>query len=647
MILQVDIADKDKLDDGEILESALPLHTFPRWSKFIDACHLCNGPVGNFNELNLHHHTVHNTQDFIVKCSQCDANFNRLFVFMNHMTSRHSNHHLMHCCLMCNKVFQNLKQLQHHAKLEHDHEYKDIHQCQLCGLFLDSSSLLHKHVTSFHFLEDGKATKSKRRSIEEVEQSLRLKRSKSEKVLIKVEDENTTGKEYLNSESDEASSLEGKPSRSRRKREAKRHGGLKRSSNPRKSYHSNMFGSEINSFEKLFADELNGTSKYSSSLHLNISENCQLLGGEIPDEYALKVSNVRWRDLLICGICKIPFSSINDMFNHADNKHSSRSKLFQCKSCDNEFTALCESPLINHLVERHFHEHLKFCCLVCSKMFYNLPSLINHYKSHDSKFELLVCLICGWYAKTLEDLKEHKSFHLTMEKSENQLLCEKVFEKFNSGAEPSVRNHCVAEFEKNSDGTVTDECQSRFTIDWSFGKYQCPVCILSFVNPFELFVHQRLKHPKDVFKKIYSCLLCTDKKDYSNLFTFVNHATSKHLDNAKFTCIVCTKVFWNYLALANHYKDVHPTFPCVFCCHCGKIFMNVTVASSHFKALNLLRTPEERQLLKEGKIQEETSHICHVCARSFKSRGTLLNHVKTHETLELSDLLQCHICSKL
>lgn len=302
--------------------------------------------------------------------------------------------------------------------------------------------------------------------------------------------------------------------------------------------------------------------------------------------------------------------------------------------------------------------------MVCSEMFFDLPSLVNHSKLHEGKFKLLVCLICGWYAKNLDDLREHKACHVTADKSENQLLCERVFDKFNSGTELSIRNHFIAEFERKPDGTVNDECQSKFLIDWSFGSYECPTCVVSFSKPFDLFVHQRLKHSKEVDKKIFSCSLCIEKKEYSNLFTFVNHATgirktfpvkkllkkfylAKHFEHAKFTCVVCAKVFWNYLALANHYKNVHPSFPCIFCCHCGKIFMNVTIAASHFKSLNLMRTPEERQLLKEGKLQEDTNHVCCVCARNFKNRGTLLNHEKTHETLEPSELLQCHLCSKL
>lgn len=611
---------------------------------------LCKAPVNNLMELQSHHEAVHNVRDVEILCYFCDDTLKSVFGYTNHMTIKHPEvEHLKHCCLMCDKIYSNLEFLQKHVKSEHS-ECRTFFQCYFCGRVFDTFTTMQKHSQK-HLKRDAKTANMKKRctiETETVEQTSRTKRHKSDKLFVKVEDESASEKEMFESESDyqEPSSSDEKPTRRSRKREVKSYGAQRRANNSPRIIQLSIFGPEIDTFEKLYDEELNGTSNQ-FVLHLNVSESCKLPSGEIPEEHAVQLNPLRWRDLLICGICKIKFTNINDMFDHADDKHSMRSKLFHCHNCDSDFTTLCESTLVNHLVERHYYEHLKFCCMVCSKLFYNFSSLLNHYKTHEGKCELLVCLICGWYAKTLEDLKEHKAFHMRIEKSENQLLCERVFDKFSSGAEPSVRNHCVAEYEKNSDGTVKDDCQVRFAIDWSFGNYQCPACVVNFPNPFELFVHQRLMHPKDFFKKIYSCSLCTDKKDYSNLFTFINHATSKHLDDAKFTCIVCAKVFWNYLALAKHYKNVHPTLPCVFCCHCGKIFMNVTVAASHFKALNLLRTPEERKLLKEGKIQEETSHICHVCARNFKSRGTLLNHVKTHEVLEPSDLLQCHICSKL
>lgn len=156
-----------------------------------------------------------------------------------------------------------------------------------------------------------------------------------------------------------------------------------------------------------------------------------------------------------------------------------------------------------------------------SKLFYDFLSLINHYKIHNGRYEILVCFICGFYAKTLDDLKEHKAYHIHMEtsKPENQMLCERVLEKFNKGFESNTINLEIAEYEKNSDGTVTMECQRRFTVDWSFAQYQCPLCFINNSNPFELFSHLRLKHPKEQeqTRKIYSCNTCVEKKEFSGM----------------------------------------------------------------------------------------------------------------------------------
>lgn len=645
LVVKLDILDNERLDNGEISEEALNSMNLFKWSDLVKSCETCDTPVDNLIELNSHHEATHIARIVQISCTKCPRKFKKIFGIMNHVEKHPEMEHLTHSCIICEKIFCDLSLLNDHVTSTHPEYAYCIFQCFICGQFMESSDSLVMHYQSVHLKIVQPAVVVKRRIVVEPV-ARRPKRVKREEV-IKFEEVTDTEVESVN-DYDEENSSDDQNSRMRRRsrKEAKNSSGRRRSNNPQKPP-ADFYGPEIDTFDKLFADEINGTSNLIQPLHLNVSEEFQLSDGEVPDEHTSKIGTLRWKDFLNCGICKLKFNDINELTEHADSGHSTRAKLFSCISCDGEFNAMCESPLINHLIERHFYEHLRFCCLVCSKMFYNLPSLRNHYRLHEDKFEFLTCLICGWYAKTFDDLKEHKAYHETIDKSENQILCEKVLEKFSTGAEAMVRNHCVAEYEKNADGTVKEEFHTRFLVDWSFGRYDCATCKENFPNPFQLFVHQRLKHPKDIFKKNYTCSLCFDKKEYSNLFTFVNHATVKHLDSGKFTCIVCSRVYWNYLDLANHYKNVHPAFPCVFCCHCGKIFMNVTVASSHFKTLNLLRTPEERRLLKEGKIQEEMSHICHVCARSFKNRGTLLNHVKTHEVLEPADLLQCHICSKL
>lgn len=147
-------------------------------------------------------------------------------------------------------------------------------------------------------------------------------------------------------------------------------------------------------------------------------------------------------------------------------------------------------------------------------------------------------------------------------KPDNQTLCENVLEKFAKGIEKNTINREVAEYERKPDGTVSDECQQRFLVDWSFAQYQCPLCFAQHSNPFELNVHLRLKHPKDQdqTRKIYSCKTCLEKKEFSGLHYFINHAAESHFPSLRFTCVVCSRLFWNYLALVNHYKNVHPSF---------------------------------------------------------------------------------------
>lgn len=129
---------------------------------------------------------------------------------------------------------------------------------------------------------------------------------------------------------------------------------------------------------------------------------------------------------------------------------------------------------------------------------------------------------------------------------------------------------------------------------------------------------------------------------------FINHAAEFHFESLRFTCVVCQRMFWNYLALANHYKNIHPSFTAVFCCHCGKLFHSITSGAIHYKKIMIMLTEEEKKLKREGKLEtEESSHICHVCGKSCKNNYTLVKHITTHEEPDPSKMLQCHICSKL
>lgn len=649
-----------KNEDGSVEDQ----NHFSKWSDFKISCSICTKdeltPIDYF----LHHSNEHmdrivpdkHSPAFKFTCSDCpEENFASLVVFCTHKIQKQNNQELSFRCIVCSKLFWNYVAYSTHLRLSHPTFQHFI--CTICGKMFDKFSIFNHHLTTVHGSHDADGISVKKRKkdvlkICKMKTCEKVKRSK----VVTDESESDMSSEEFESHSDDASSDESQP-RIKKEKKVKK---LKlepisrrRPNNRHRPEKQTLFGPEINSPEKLFANEIAGTSIFTCNLHLNVNIQTSQSDGEVPEDLAdsQALSPLRWKDLLVCAVCKTKFTNITELTDHIANSHGARTRAFGCFNCDINYGALYESSLVNHLAERHYHEHLKLCCLVCSKLFIDFLSLVNHYKTHDGKFEILVCFICGFYAKTLDDLKEHKAYHIQMENSkpDNQKLCERVLEKFNRGLEANTINMEVAECERNPDGSVTMDCQRRFKVDWSFAQYQCPLCFVSLMNPFELFTHLRLKHPKEQeqARKVYSCNTCVDKKEFSGMHYFINHAAEFHYESLRFTCVVCSKVFWNYLALANHYKN-HPSFTAVFCCHCGKLFHSITSGAIHYKKIMIALTEEEKKLKKEGKLEtEESSHICHVCGKSCKNNYTLVKHITTHEEPDPSKMLQCHICSKL
>ena len=91
---------------------------------------------------------------------------------------------------------------------------------------------------------------------------------------------------------------------------------------------------------------------------------------------------------------------------------------------------------------------------------------------------------------------------------------------------------------------------------------------------------------------------------------YINHAL-KHHPNLMFTCIVCSKIFQNSVALLKHYHDQHgessQTDVC-FCIQCGLYFSNVRSLKAHKIKEHKMKVPAEvsetRVLRKSAKIKK-------------------------------------------
>jgi hypothetical protein len=404
---------------------------------------------------------------------------------------------------------------------------------------------------------------------------------------------------------------------------------------------------------RMFPEETEGTSKF-PHLHLDVPESCKLADGEVPEEFASKVSTLRWKDLFKCLLCTdVQFDSVLDIKNHHKEAHKSSRKTFNCHLCVGgpkgvELKTPSENVLLNHLVMKHFLEHLRFCCMVCSKMFYDLRSINNHYKTHEGGFFLYSCFLCCYTAIDMEALRFHKPSH-SIDCSENMALCRKIQEKFDSGIIENPTSAFVDDHERNADGTVSEECQQRLAVDWSFGSYRCTKCDQTFITPFDLNTHNLLIHGRrghEKARETFNCIPCEKRQfgpsrsTFESMYTFVNHSIEeRHQDNIEYSCVACFKVFWNLGALVKHYKEIHSAFSIVPCNHCGKIFANSAVASIHY---NSEVAEEDEKVVRPQKNEE---FYCELCVYKTNTKCGLQSHIKyVHKQYKPEEIKKCELC---
>lgn len=138
--------------------------------------------------------------------------------------------------------------------------------------------------------------------------------------------------------------------------------------------------------------------------------------GEVPREWLSDYENFKtWDEFtFVCKEhCKIKFDNLFSYCVHQEQVPRTN-RMIQCNQCQQQFKG-CGflASFINHTAANHY-QHLKFCCIVCSRVFFNMPSLLQHCKSQHGDIELYdvyPCLECGAYKFSYTNLKTHKAVH--------------------------------------------------------------------------------------------------------------------------------------------------------------------------------------------------------------------------------------------
>lgn len=136
--------------------------------------------------------------------------------------------------------------------------------------------------------------------------------------------------------------------------------------------------------------------------------------GEVPSQWLKQFDLSRtWSDIKFsCRCpCKKSFDNFGDLQVHQQTL-SNRDKGADCSLCSKRFSSYYSSSLLNHMARSHL-DFVRFCCVVCSKVFYNMPFLSQHYRQchPNQEFKLFPCLQCGFYGQSMANLVAHLKTH--------------------------------------------------------------------------------------------------------------------------------------------------------------------------------------------------------------------------------------------
>uniref|UniRef100_A0A8C8SHP9 Zinc finger protein 646 n=1 Tax=Pelusios castaneus TaxID=367368 RepID=A0A8C8SHP9_9SAUR len=274
---------------------------------------------------------------------------------------------------------------------------------------------------------------------------------------------------------------------------------------------------------------------------------------------------------------------------------------YKCNQCDKAYKHA--GSLTNH---KQSHTLGVYQCAVCYKEFSNLMALKNHTRLH-SEYRPYKCTLCS------------KAFRLPSELLSHQKAHEKG--RWAGGAPSEGSEHSISEEDSiETSANSKDGEQAR--------PYRCREC----------------------------------GRTYRHAGSLINHKKSHQ--TGVYSCNVCCKQLFNLAALKNHLR-IHlkskpasrpglryscPPVPEEATCH---FVPSPTELASAERATELPGSGEmegggalEAETVcveeEEDGTSEERPYRCGECGRTYRHRGSLVNHRHTHQT----GVYQCSLCPK-